>query len=130
MMSRSSTTIAEPITPDTPVDQTAVRPGSRRMAPLHPGEYLREELMHPLGLTAYGLAKAIGVPRTRVERIIREEGGITADTALRLARYLGMTPGFWLGLQADFELETAADRLGPDIERIERLARPDLSAAE
>ena len=130
MMSRSSTTIAEPITPDTPVDRSAVRPGSVRMKPLHPGEYLREEFMRPLGLTAYGLARAIGVPRTRIERIVRQESGITADTALRLARHLGMTPGFWLGLQADFELETAEDRLGPEINRIERLPRPDLTVAE
>ncbi len=86
--------------------------------------------MRPLGLTAYGLSKAIGVPRTRIERIVREDSGITADTALRLARHLGMTPGFWLGLQADFELETAQDLLGPEIERIERLPRPDLAAAE
>lgn len=130
MTSKSSTTTAEAITPETPLDRAAVRPGSPRMPPLHPGEYLREEFMVPLGITAYALAKAIGVPRTRIERIVREETSITADTALRLARHLGMTPGFWLGLQKDFELESAEDRLGPEIARIEPLRRPDLAAAE
>jgi addiction module HigA family antidote len=77
------------------------------LPPLHPGEMLREEFMIPLGLTAYALAKAMHVPRTRVERLIREETSITPDTALRLSRAIGWTPEVWLGLQADYDLEVA-----------------------
>lgn len=84
-----------------------------KLPPLHPGEMLREEFMIPLGLTAYALAKAMRVPRTRVERLIREETSITPDTALRLSRAVGWSPSMWLGLQQDYDLEVAeaaADR--------------------
>ncbi len=84
----------------------------RDLPPIHPGEQLREEFMKPLGLTAYRLAKDIGVPVTRVQAIIAERRGITGDTALRLARYFGTSPEFWLNMQRDFELETAAEALG------------------
>jgi addiction module HigA family antidote len=67
--------------------------------------------MKPLGLTAYGLAKDIGVPVTRVRAIVAERRGVSGDTALRLARYFGTTPEFWLNLQRDYELETAAEAL-------------------
>jgi addiction module HigA family antidote len=90
-----------------------------RLAPLHPGEVLREEFMEPLGLTAYALAKALQVERPRLERIVREEQGVTADTALRLARYFGTTPEFWLNLQAKYALERARDEIGSDLEEIE-----------
>jgi addiction module HigA family antidote len=80
-----------------------------RMPPLHPGEMLREEFMKPLGLSANALAMALRVPVTRISEIVRERRGITADTALRLARYFNMTPEFWMRLQMDFDLETAAD---------------------
>jgi antitoxin HigA-1 len=83
-----------------------------KLPPLHPGEVLREEFMEPLDLTAYSLAPRIGVPRTRVERIIREEKGISADTALRLGAYFHTTPEFWLNLQSKFELETARREKG------------------
>jgi addiction module HigA family antidote len=76
-----------------------------RLPPLHPGEVLREEFLQPLGLTAYAVAKACRVPRTRIERIVREEIGITADTALRLARLFGASAEFWLNLQARHDLE-------------------------
>jgi addiction module HigA family antidote len=78
------------------------------MPPLHPGEMLREEFMKPLGLSANALAIALRVPVTRISEIVRERRGITADTALRLARYFNMTPEFWMRLQMDFDLESAA----------------------
>jgi addiction module HigA family antidote len=81
------------------------------MPALHPGEMLREEFMKPLGLSANALALALRVPVTRISEILRERRGITADTALRLARYFNMSPQFWLGLQMDYDLETAADAL-------------------
>jgi addiction module HigA family antidote len=88
-----------------------------RMAPLHPGEMLREEFMKPLGLSANALAMELRVPVTRITEILRERRGITADTALRLARYFNMTPEFWMGLQMDFDLESEADAGGAAIER-------------
>ena len=80
-----------------------------RMAPLHPGEMLREEFMKPLGLSSNALAIELRVPVTRISEIVRERRGITADTALRLARYFNMSPSFWMRLQMDFDLESAAD---------------------
>ena len=88
----------------------------RDLRPIHPGEQLREEFLKPLGLTAYRSAKDIGVPVTRVQAILAERRGITADTALRLARYFGTTPEFWLNMQRDYELETAAAALGSRLE--------------
>jgi addiction module HigA family antidote len=82
--------------------------GARR-APLHPGEMLREEFMKPLGLSSNALAIELRVPVTRISEIVRERRGITADTALRLARYFNMSPNFWMRLQMDFDLESAAD---------------------
>ncbi len=79
--------------------------------------------MVPLGLTAYAVAKACGVPRTRIERIAREETPITADTALRLGRYFGMNPQVWINLQGDYELRRAQREIGAEIDRIRRLAR-------
>jgi addiction module HigA family antidote len=78
------------------------------MPALHPGEMLREEFMKPLGLSANALAIALRVPVTRISEIVRERRGITADTALRLARYFNMTPEFWMRLQMDYDLESAA----------------------
>jgi len=78
------------------------------MPALHPGEMLREEFMKPLGLSANALAIALRVPVTRVSEIVRGRRGITADTALRLARYFNMTPQFWMRLQMDFDLESAS----------------------
>lgn len=79
----------------------------RDLPPVHPGEQLREEFMAPLGLTAYRLAKDIGVPVTRIQAIIAEKRGITGDTALRLGRYFRTTPEFWMNMQRDYELEVA-----------------------
>jgi antitoxin HigA-1 len=81
------------------------------MPALHPGEMLREEFMKPLGLSANALAIALRVPVTRISEIVRERRGITADTALRLARYFNMTPEFWMRLQVDYDLESAASAL-------------------
>ncbi len=78
------------------------------MSPLHPGEMLREEFMKPLGLSANALAIALRVPVTRISEIVRERRGITADPALRLARYFNMTPEFWMRLQMDYDLESAS----------------------
>ncbi|MGR7997172.1 HigA family addiction module antitoxin [Xanthobacter sp. ZOL 2024] len=78
---------------------------------IHPGEILREEFLAPLGLTPYGVAKAVGVPRTRIERLAREEAPVTADTALRLGRYLGTGPEFWMNLQAAYDLVTTAPNI-------------------
>ena len=90
-----------------------------RLPPLHPGKVLREELMKPLRLTAYAVAKACRVPRTRIERIAREEIGITADTALRLGKLFGTSAEFWLGLQSEYDMETTRLRIANDLEAIE-----------
>ncbi len=91
---------------------------TKKLPPMHPGEVLREEFMEPLGLTAYALAKVLDVPRTRVERIEREETAITADTALRLARYFSTTPQFWLNLQTEYELRALSAELDKELEHI------------
>jgi len=88
-----------------------------RLPPIHPGEILREEFLVPLGMTAHELALALRVPATRINDIVNEKRGITADTALRLSRYFGTTAKFWLNLQASYELEIAEDRLGKAVMR-------------
>lgn len=90
----------------------------KKLSPLHPGEVLREEFMEPLDLSAYALAKACQIERPRLERIVREKNGITADTALRLSKYFGTTADFWMNLQNRFELETAKLEIGADLEEI------------
>ena len=95
---------------------------AERLPPLHPGEVLREEFMQPLGLTAYAVAKACGTPRTRIERIAREQTAITADSALRLGKLFGTSAEFWLGLQDDYDLEIARAMLATAIERIKPVA--------
>lgn len=92
---------------------------ARKLSPMHPGEVLREEFMEPMNLTAYAVAKAIGVPRTRIERIASEKVGITADTALRLGRYFGTTPDFWLNLQSRYDLLVAERAIGREVAKIE-----------
>jgi addiction module HigA family antidote len=87
----------------------------RDLPPIHPGEQLREEFMKPLGISAYRLAKDIDVPVSRVQDLVAERRAITGDTALRLARYFGTTPEFWLNLQRDFELELAEIAVGEQI---------------
>ena len=87
----------------------------KTLAPLPPGETLREDFLAPLGLTAHGLAIDLSVPATRINDIVRGRRAITADTALRLARYFGTTPRFWINLQANYDLEVAQDAVGEEI---------------
>ena len=85
-------------------------------APIHPGEVLREDFLKPLGMSQYALAKALDVPQIRVSAIVNGKRAVTPDTALRLARYFGTSPEFWIGMQATYDLEMARDRVGPEIE--------------
>ena len=102
---------------------------TNKLAPIHPGEILREEFMKPLGLSQNALARALNVPPRRINEIVREKRGITADTALRLARYFGTTAELWTGLQADYDLRLARHAKEQQIERdIEPLAALQLAA--
>jgi addiction module HigA family antidote len=92
-------------------------PKEDRLPPIHPGEILREEFLAPLGMTAHELALALRVPATRINEIVNEKRGVTADTAMRLARYFGTTARFWLNLQVSYELEMAEDRLSSVVAR-------------
>jgi len=85
--------------------------------PVHPGEMLREEFMKPLRISINGLALELHVPVTRISEIVNERRGITADTALRLARYFGMSADFWMNIQRDYELILAQQRSLKTIER-------------
>ena len=88
-----------------------------RLPPVHPGEVLLEDFMKPLGLTQYRVAKDIGVPALRISQIVRGRRGITADTALRLARYFGTSAAVWLRLQARYDLEVAEAKIATRINR-------------
>ena len=85
--------------------------------PTHPGQVLIEDFLKPLGLSQYALAKAIGVPQVRIGDIVHGRRAVTPDTALRLARYLGTSAEFWLGMQTTYDLETARDQIGKSIDR-------------
>lgn len=95
--------------------------GRNRMRPVHPGEILREEYLAELGMSVNALAKALKVPTPRINDVVRGRRGVSADTALRLARYLGTTPEFWLNLQATHDLRVAEESSG---KRIAREIRP------
>ncbi len=88
---------------------------SEKMAPLHPGEVLLEEFMKPLGISQNRLGRALKVPPRRINEIVHGKRSITADTALRLSRFFGTSPEFWLGLQTDYDLDVARDRLADKI---------------
>ena len=88
-----------------------------RLAPVHPGEILLEEFIKPLGLTQYRVAKDIGVPALRISQIVRGQRSITADTALRLARYFGTSANVWLHMQARYDLEVAEAKTAKRIKR-------------
>jgi len=92
--------------------------------PMHPGEVLREEFLVPLGMSAGALARVCALPRTRIERIANEQTGITADTALRLAKALGTTTQLWLNLQNDYDIEVAKYDLGGILDCIATVNRP------
>ena len=94
---------------------------TENLPPVHPGEILLRDFMEPLGLTQYALAKALGVTPIRVWQIARGQRAVTADTALRLSRYFGTRPGWWLDLQSHYDLELAADRAEA---RIARTVKP------
>lgn len=87
------------------------------IAPVHPGEILMYDFLEPLNMSQNQLANDLGVPPRRINEIIHGKRGITADTALRLARYFNMTPQFWMGLQMDFELDVEQDRIAERIEK-------------
>jgi addiction module HigA family antidote len=88
-----------------------------KLASIHPGEILLEEFLKPMQLSQYRLAKQISVPARRINEIVHGKRAVTADTALRLARYFGTTPRFWLNLQTQHDLDCEADRLGDRLER-------------
>lgn len=98
------------------IDFSDVADGSDMMPPVTPGEILREDFMEPLGLSANALAKALHVPPNRVTAILNGTRSVTADTALRLARYFSTTPQSWLNLQKNHELEVAKRTLGRTVE--------------
>ncbi len=85
-------------------------------SPTHPGVVLRQDFLKPMGLSQYALAKAIGVSQIRVSEIVNAKRAITPDSALRLARYFGTSAEFWIGMQTTYDLETARDKVGADIE--------------
>lgn len=105
-MSKSSTITAE-------IDRSF-----KRLPPVHPGEILREEFLSPANLSAGAVARACGIPRTRIERLIREETSISADTALRLGRYFSTSADFWMNLQIRYDLEGASRSLGRSLDGI------------
>jgi addiction module HigA family antidote len=89
----------------------------RDFPPIHPGQILLEEFLTPMGISQYRLAKDINVPAMRISKICRGKGGISADTALRLARYFGTSVEFWSGIQSHYETERAQMELGDRLER-------------
>ena len=90
---------------------------TKKLPPIHPGEILLLEFLQPLGVSQYRLSKDISVPPRRINEIVKGTRAITANTALRLARYFGTSERFWLNLQSHFELETERDRLGPTLQK-------------
>jgi addiction module HigA family antidote len=90
---------------------------ARKIKPVHPGEVLLEEFLKPMGISQNRLAIDMGVPPRRINEIVHEKRRITADTALRLARYFGMSAQFWLGLQMDYDLDVEEDKMGRKLDR-------------
>ena len=89
-----------------------------KLSNIHPGEVLKKEFLDPLNISAYRLAKSIGIPQTRISEIIHQRRRITADTALRFAKYFGTTPKFWLSLQDDYDLEEETKNIGSQLDEI------------
>ena len=94
-----------------------------RLAPVHPGEVLLHDFMEPLGVTQYRLAITISVPPRRINEIVHCKRAVTADTALRLGRFFGTTPDFWMSLQSSYDTETAREKISSVLASIPRLAR-------
>ena len=89
----------------------------KKLKPIHPGEVLREEFLKPFGISVEGLANSIGVSAQNIREITAEKRSITADTALRLAKYFGTSAQFWLGLQSDYDLDITRAKLGSKLEK-------------
>jgi addiction module HigA family antidote len=89
---------------------------AKKMDPIHPGEILKEEFLDEMNLSQYRLAKDINVPPRRINEIVHGKRAITADTALRLGRYFGMSPQFWINLQTHYDLQVQLDKLGERLE--------------
>jgi len=94
-----------------------------KLSNVHPGEVLLEEFLIPMGISQYKLAKDLRIPQTRVSEIIKQKRRITADTALRLSKYFGTSPKFWLGLQDDFDLEESVNALADELPNIPEINR-------
>jgi addiction module HigA family antidote len=107
-----------------------LRNPERYSVPIHPGEFLREDFMKPLGLSANALAIALRVPVTRITEIIRERRGITVETAMRLGQYFGTTAAFWMNMQKSWELAVAQKELLPRIRREVRPAPRNIKTRE
>ena len=90
--------------------------GIEKIAPIHPGEILKEEFLDPMNITQYRLAKDINVPPRRINEIVLGKRGISADTALRLGRYFSMSPEFWINLQTHYDLEVVSDKIGEQLQ--------------
>ena len=99
---------------------------SKNLSPIHPGEIIREEFLLPLAMSVNRLARALDIDAARLNDVVRGRRGITADTALRLSRYLGTTAEFWMGLQSDYELRVARHA---KLREIERSVQPKTDAA-
>lgn len=91
------------------------------LSPVHPGEFLREEYLVPLGMSAGALAKRLNVPRTRIERLVAEQTGLTTDTALRLAKFFQTSPEFWMNMQVGYDLKVQAAAKKRELARIQTL---------
>jgi addiction module HigA family antidote len=94
-----------------------------KLSNVHPGEVLLEEFLIPMGISQHKLAKDLRIPQTRVSEIIKQKRRITADTALRLSKYFGTSPKFWLGLQDDFDLEESVNALADELPNIPEINR-------
>ena len=91
---------------------------SKKLSAVHPGEVLREEFLVQMKLSPYAVARVVGVPRTRIERLVNGQTALTADTALRLAKAFRTTPAFWMGLQAQYDIERAQDEIRAGLKKI------------
>ena len=89
---------------------------NKKVPPIHPGEILKEEFLDEMGISQYKLAKDINVPARRINEIVHQKRAISADTALRLGRYFGISPQFWINLQSHYDLEIQIDKLGTKLE--------------
>ncbi len=109
--------------------QTTERPKMERTWTIHPGEILREEYLKPLQMTPYRLARELHVPVPRINDIVLEKRAISADTAVRLAKFFGTTEAFWLGMQADYDAHQARKRLQKELAEINRIKPSKVTAA-